>query len=65
MTDIAEDYTFEQALDALVEKFNEDSITEIHIAEALVMKAKGMQGGPAAILEQSSDVTIGDVADEG
>lgn len=56
-----DNYTFEQALEALVEKFNEDSITEIHIAEALVKKAKGMQGGSDAINAAGTDIEIADL----
>ncbi len=63
MTDApnVDDYTFEQALEALVEKFNEDSITEIHIAEALVKKARGLQGGPDAINAAGSDIEVADL----
>lgn len=56
MTANPDNYTFEQALEALVEKFNEDSITEIHIAEALVKKASEMQGGPDAISVQYDEI---------
>lgn len=64
MADDPNEYTFEQALTALIEKFNEDSITEIHIAEALVAKAKTMQGGPDAINAAGGDIEIAELEEQ-
>jgi hypothetical protein len=63
MPDEIENETFEHALTVLIEQYNEDSITEIKIAEALVNKAKELQGGRDAINEAGTDIEIAELED--